>query len=98
MFPGRKRAYVKAPELKGSQKCWQNREGPKNGLCVKGKSQPSRDGGIGLPEGLSSKLLKSNGISLKGVMQLNDIIRFLFSRGHSGKHVGKRPAWLWGGM
>lgn len=36
-------------------------------------------------------------------MQSNDIIGFLFSRGHSahrvaGKHAGKGPAWLWGGM
>lgn len=37
-------------------KCWQNLEGLKDGLCVKGKSQASRDWeGLGLLDGLSSK-------------------------------------------
>lgn len=65
------------------------------------RAEPGR--GLGSLRVYLQSFLKSPGISLKGVMQRNDIIRFLFSKGHSahrvaGTHVGSRPARLGGGM
>lgn len=71
---------------------------PEKQTVCQGRVSRAETEGLGSLRVYLQSFLKSNGISLKGVMQLNDIIRFLFSRGHSGKRVGKRPAWLWGGM
>lgn len=86
------------PGVKGTQD-------PKDGLPVKSRSQASRDWeGLGSLKVYLQSFLKSSGMSLKGVMQNNDIISFLFSRGqraHIGwlaNTLGKGPACLWGRM
>ena len=75
------------PGVKGTQD-------PKDGLPVKSRSQASRDWeGLGSLKVYLQSFLKSSGMSLKGVMQNNDIISFLFSRGQRAHRVAGEHIW-----